>query len=209
VLCVAVLTAGCGGNQDPPAPNGGARSSPATSSPGQIDLRSALLTAEDLPPGFAETSLPSNVELGAIEGCPLLDTSGSRDAAAEASVAFAGEPAGRFITENLEQMSTSDARKSMSELARVPSECARFTAQASGLEVAFAAANLDLASIGDETVALRITGEIAGLGAVIEEHVVAARHGDIVMMVIQVAQGSADRAVTESVARTAYEKVRG
>jgi hypothetical protein len=56
---------------------------------------------------------------------------------------------------------------------------------------------------------LRITGEIAGLGAVIEEHVVAARRGGIVMVVIQVAPGSADRAVTESVARTAHEKVRG
>jgi hypothetical protein len=209
VLCVAVLTAGCGGNQDPPAPNGGARSSPATSSPGRNDLQSALLTAEDLPPGFVESSLPSDVGLGAVEGCPLLDTGRSRDVTAKASVAFAGKPAGRFIVEELEQMSATDARESMSELARVPSECGSYTAQAGGLEMAFSATKLDLPSIGAETVALRITAEIAGLGAVMEEHAVAARHGDVVMVVIQVAPGPADRAVTESVARRAYEKVRG
>jgi hypothetical protein len=106
-------------------------------------------------------------------------------------------------------MPTSDARESMSELARVPSECGRFTAQAGGLEIPFAAAKLDLAPIGDETVAVRITADVAGLGAVIEEHVVAARHDDIVMTVIHIAPGSVDRALTESVARRAYEKARG
>jgi hypothetical protein len=212
VLCVTVVAAGCDGGQDPTTPNGALTSSPTASSsaasPGQNDLRSALLTVEDLPPGFAESSLPNDVDLGAVDGCPLLDTERSREVAAEASVVFAG-PTGRFITEALEQMSPSDARESMAELARVPTECGTFTAQASGLDVAFAATKLDFASIGEETVAVRITAEIAGLGAGIEEHVVAARRGDIVMTVIHIEPGSADRAATESVARRAYEKVRG
>jgi hypothetical protein len=167
------------------------------------------LTAADLPQGFAESSAPSDIGLGSVEGCPLLDTGRSREVTSEASVMFAGEPVGRFVTEKLEQMALSDARASMSELARVPSECARFTVQAIGLEIAFTAAELDFAPIGEETVALRITAELAGLGTGFEEHVVAVRHGDIVMTVVQIAPGAADRAVTESVAHRAYEKLRG
>jgi hypothetical protein len=192
----------------PAAPSPSA-SSPTASPPGSNDLRSALLTAADLPPGFAESPVPSDIGIGTVEGCPLLDTGRSRAVTGEASVVFAGGSVGRFVTEKLEQMSAGDARESMAELARVPRECGRFIAHVSGLEIAFSAAKLDVAPIGEETVALRITAKMAGLGPAFEEHVVAARYGGIVMTVLQIAAGSADRAVTESVAQRAYEKVRG
>jgi hypothetical protein len=204
-VAVAVSVASCASPGDP-ARSGEPGTSPASSvtSAGQDDLRSALLTVDDLPSGFTEAAVPDNGGLGDFKGCPLLDTSSSSDVNAQAALVFTS--GATAVSETILQMSEDSARQSMSGLARVPSECHEFTANVSGLDVAFTPDVLDLASMGDETVALRLTAQVAGLPVAIEEHVVAVRHGRTILIVTHAAPGSTDRAVTESITRAAYEK---
>ncbi|MGQ0779165.1 MAG: hypothetical protein ACT4NY_32920 [Pseudonocardiales bacterium] len=134
-----------------------------------------------------------------------MDTDHASNTKAEATVAFTrGQTT---VSEVLLQMSTGGADELMSTLARVPGECAEFVSELAGLQIAFTAAEFDFASIGEETVALRLTAQVSGLGVMLEEHVVAVRHADMVLVVSHAAPGSADRAVTETVTHAAYEKV--
>jgi hypothetical protein len=204
-MAVAALVAACTGPRDlgPSGEPGAPPSSSVTPAPGQDDVRSALLTVDDLPPGFTEIPVPDTSGLGDFEGCPLLETGQSSDIEAEAAVAFTDGTA--VVSETILRLPEDSARQAMSGLARVPGECREFTTKVGGVDIAFTLDVLDLAPMGEETVALRLTAQLAGL-AELEEHAVTVRHGTI-LIVTHVASGSADRAVTESIAHAAYEKV--
>jgi hypothetical protein len=162
------------------------------------------LSVDDLPSGFVKVSLPDAGGLG-VDGCPLLDTGHSSDVDAQAAVAFTRGSV--VVGETILQTSESNARQSMSKLARVPGECREFTAKIEGLDFLFTPSVLDFAPIGEETVALRLTAQFAGLPAAIEEHVVTVRRGGTILIVSHVAPGSVDRVITESITHAAFEKV--
>jgi hypothetical protein len=205
-MVVTVSVAACGSPRDlgPSGEPGASPSSSATPTPGRDDVRSALLTIDDLPSGFTEVAIPDSGGVGDFEGCPLLDTGQSGDVDAEAAVAFTNGAV--VVSETIMQLPEESARQTMSGLARVPGECHEFKANVSGLDVTFTPDELDIAPLGEDTVALRFTAEVAGL-AELEEHLVAVRDGHTILVIGHIAPGSPDRAVTESVARAAYEKV--
>jgi hypothetical protein len=204
-MAVTVLVTACTGTREVPGRPGPASSSSALPAPGQNDVRRALLTADDLPSGFTEVAVPDEGALGAIEGCPPLDTGNSSDVDAEAAAAFTDGAA--IISETILQMPEDGARQAMSDLAKVLSECREFRTTIGGLDIVFTPNMLDLAPMGDETVALRFIAQLAGTAVKLEEHMVAVRHGGTLLLVTHIAAGSVDRAVTESISRTAYEKV--
>jgi hypothetical protein len=169
------------------------------------DLKAGLLTVGDLPPGYDEMPRP-DIDLGTVQGCRLLDADHSKGAQAEATAVFKNDTTGSSIVETILRMSEDGARQAMSELARAPRECSKYSANVAGLEISVTTTSLDFPPLGDETVALRMAAD-AGL-LVIEQHMVAVRRGGIEILISYgSALGPVDRAVTESVTRTAYAKV--
>lgn len=203
-VAVAILATACAGTL--PGTPGPTTSSSVSLTQGQDDVRSALLTVDDLPSGFTEVAVPDEGGLGAIEGCPPLNTGNSSDVDAKAAVAFTD--GATVISETILQIpEDGGARQAMSDLARVPSECQEFRTKVGGLDVVFTPNVLDLAPMGDETVALRFTAQLAGVAVELEEHLAAVRHGRTILLVTHIAANSADRAVIDSITRAAYEKV--
>ena len=160
-----------------------------------------------MPAGYKSAPLPSlGSDVSSVNGCPALAIKPPSANPPEASAAFAGGTVGSFLTETLRTVSDAEAAKALDELAATPRTCAKFDAQTMGIKVEFAATDAGLPSIGDRTVSVRLVASAAGLGAVVDEYLVAIKAGSLLIVVTVVGPGQVDRATVEAVMRKAWQK---
>jgi hypothetical protein len=198
-LLVAVCVAGCTTTPSD--------SLPAATGPGGGALADKLLTEADLPAGYKSAPLPSlGADITSASGCPALNVKPKTANQPEATAAFAGGAIGSMLTETLRTVSDGDATKLLDDLAATPQTCAKFNAQTMGIKVEFTAAKADLPSIGDRTVAVRLVASASGLGAVVDEYLVAVKAGKLLSVVTVIGPGQVDRATVEAVMRKAWQK---
>ena len=199
---IAVTAAGCTATTPEPVPPTASGAS-ASAEP----LAAKLLTEADVPAGYSSAPLPSlGSDVTSVNGCPALSIKPASASPAEASAAFAGGTVGSFLTETLRTVSDTEAAKALDDLAATPSTCAKFGAETMGIKVEFAATDAKLPSIGDRSVSVRLVASAAGLGAVVDEYLVAIKAGSLLIVVTVVGPGQVDRATVEAVMRKAWQK---
>ncbi len=201
-LLVAVTAAGC-------TTTSPSESLPAATGPGGAagPLAGKLLTEADLPAGYKSAPLPTlGAEVSSVNGCPALNVKPKTANQPEATAAFAGGAIGSMLTETLRTVSDADATKMLDDLAATPQTCAKFNAEMMGIKVEFAASKADFPSVGDRTVAVRLAASASGLGAVVDEYMVAVKAGTLLIVVTVVGPGQVDRAMVEAVMRKAWQK---
>ena len=184
-LSLTLVTSGCNtGGQPASAPPSAPESTEAVADGG---LGLILLTESDLPEGYAEAALPVRGGLGALLGCPALDTT------AEASVSFAGSTAASLIHESIHIVTQAEGQQMLADLAALPAQCANAKAAA-------------MPAMGEQSAALRLTATPAQFGTQVDGYLMAVRDATTVVVVVFVHPGTADPATAEAVTRAAWTK---
>jgi len=161
---------------------------------------SAALRLEDLPAGWTSTFVGMADEAGMIrdecsDGEPVVPLSFS-------AVHFQRGEGVPFLQQNVALFAPGDAERAMRYLV------ADYTACGMTRDSGPFAAPLPFPTLGDETIALRITGAVQFGTAVIE--LVAVRRGDAVFLLVQtgeVSVGGVDSALTERLARLTDQRL--
>jgi hypothetical protein len=170
-------------------------------------LAAKLLTVVDLPAGYKSAPLPSlGSDVTSVSGCPALAIKPTSANPAEASASFTGDKVGSLLTETLRTVTDAEAAKALDELAATPQTCATFDAQTMGIKVEFSVTDAGLPSIGDRSVGIRLVASAAGLGAIVDEYLVAIKAGGLLIVVAVVGPNQVDRAQVEAVMRKAWQK---
>jgi hypothetical protein len=201
---LALLLSACtGGAPAPPAsPPAGTDSAPAGG------LQAALLTASDLPPGFAVTNDPAGT--AATTGCPPLDADVEQGARDHAQVLFKAGALGPYIRERLIQLGPGDAQHHVSAVQSAASRCATFSTHDDTVgTIEFAVSALTIDKLADATAAVRLTGHPAIADIDLYQDLVAVRRGGTLLLISQVGYASIDTDLTRSTARKAVEKLQG
>jgi hypothetical protein len=197
-----------------PVPSGGRSASSAGSSspatfpvPSGADLQAALLTAAELPGGgFAAEPTGSGISLGSLQRvCPVLGGFGS-GGSAQASAAYTRGGLGPDLSETLLQASVSGAETQIGQFAQVAQACGSFSIAVNGTYAAVAITIEAFPSVGDQTVALRISADLPAYGVTISGDIVAVSHHGTVIVVTNVGL-PLDSGLTRAVVTQAYAKV--
>ena len=156
-------------------------------------LQAKLLADTDLPEGYEETTLPI-VEggFGSLIGCPSLEPPAASDAD-EARVSFAGVAAGNLISESVRMSDATASHKLLLDLMNAPKQCS-------------AAAPATAPKLGIESAALELNATLSNGGTVVNGYIIGLRDDRIVVLIVYVGPGKADRAAAEMVTRIAWEK---
>ena len=213
VLILTLVLSGCGTSHDLAHPNtagstsAAARPARTSSASTQGNLRAALLTARDLPPGYSAQPV-SGAGLGSssITGCPAL-VNNPNGVSASATVALSDAATGSTVIESLLQMSSqADATAGIAAFATMPTSCRSFSTSVDGFNITLGAAPLRVPAVGDQTTAARMTGTISGTAATIYIDVVVTRHASTLMEILCLGL-TADTAFTQHVVHEAYGPV--
>lgn len=177
----------------------------------EAELSAALLTVADLPTGY--TAVPPTEDddsetTGGDDECSakfkeLSDAEGTEAASAEAS--FEGGGLGTILEESLESYEDEDQLKQrFDDVVSVLSECPTFSSTEDGETTDFTLGALSFPKLGDDTVALAITGKTPDFE--VKLNIVVVRLGRNVM---SVSQGglTADAAALEQAARAGLDKL--
>jgi len=174
--------------------------------PTAADLRAALLTAADLPAGYsAQPVSDSGPGDSSLSGCPAL-TSDPAGVSDQAAVNLTGPGSSLSVSETLMQLTVKDAAKAMASYAAMPASCGSFTGVVDTFPVAFSTAPLAVTAWGDQSTAVRITGNVLAVHVLIYTDVVAVRHGGT-LIVVMVVGLTPDTGFTGQIAGKAYAKV--
>jgi hypothetical protein len=206
---LALLLSACtGGAPAPPAsPPAGADSAPAESASAG-SLQAALLTASDLPPGFAVTNDPTGTDTAT--GCPQLDTDVEQGARDHAQVLFKAGALGPYIRERLVRLGPGEAQQRVSAIQSVAGSCATFSTHDDTIgTIEFTTSTLTIDKLGDATAAVRLTGHPTIADIVLYQDLVAVRRGGTLLLISQVSYAAIDTDLTRSTARKAVEKLQG
>lgn len=177
----------------------------------EAELTAALLTVADLPTGYtaAASSEDDESETEAEGECQekfesLSAAEGDEAASAEAS--FEGGGLGTVLEQGLESYEDEGTlEKRFDDVVSVLSDCPTFsTTEDDGTTTEFKVAALSFPKLGDDTVALAITGTTPDFSIAINVAIV--RLGRNVMSVIQGGL-TADAAVLEQASRTGLDKL--
>lgn len=191
----------CGGGE----PHRGVDAEPEMLTQREDELRAALITEDDLPDGFAESDLGEGVDSD-LEGCPALHDSTGSDAMVEAVF----KDGVVYVSESLLDRPSGRAAESLAALARVPEDCPEMTVSVMGMDLELRAEALESELPGEQSVALRLVGEVEGFeglpNATVEEHAAAMQRGGVVIMVTVATVGEVDDELVNDVARAAYDK---
>ncbi|MET0423312.1 MAG: hypothetical protein ABW046_05530 [Actinoplanes sp.] len=216
VLLGCLLGAGCGSlPTPPPAPSPTVTTSPRPASvkpPTEGELRSALLTADDLP-GFTVQSTSAGGSSagpsGEFQGCPALteETTTAGVPSVSVSVQLSQGVTGPFVSEAVTASSVEQARQTVAGVAQVFDECRQFTAQANGTTMTSTTGTLDMPPLGDETAAFRMTTTSPTLPIPLRAEVVLIRHRAVTIQIMHISISTVDTAVTRSAAQQAWRKV--
>lgn len=188
--CLVIALAGC------------TRATPESSLPAVPDLnvstaqgqlQGKLLAQSDLPAGYEETTLPTvQGGFGSLIGCPTLEPPAPSDAD-EARVSFAGASAGNLIAESVRMANPDQSHLMLAELAKAPQQCG-------------AAKAATAPKLGKESTALELNATLTGTGTVVNGYIIGLRDDQILVLVVYVSPGKADRATADAVTRIAWEK---
>lgn len=194
-LISAVLLSGCTTAKPEPA-DAPALPDLSLSAP-ESQLQAKLLSQTDLPEGYEETTLPTvQGGFGSLIGCPSLEPPPA-SGADEARVSFAGVAdsavVGNLISESVRMTGSAQSQQVLADLAQVPKQCPAAT-------VATAP------KIGTETTALELNATLTATGTVVNGYIVGMRDDHVLVVVVYVGPGKADRATVDSVTRIAWEK---
>jgi hypothetical protein len=191
VISCVLLLAGC--TKATPQPEVPAIPDLSTDSPAQGGLQDRLLTQTDLPDGYEETTLPTGQGgLGSLISCSSLEPPPVSDAD-EARVSFAGVAAGNLIAESVRLAGPAQSHQVLADLARLPQLC-NVTAPATALP------------LGTESTALELNATLAGTGTVVNGYIAGLRDDKVLVLVVYVSPGKADRATFDNVIRVAWGK---
>jgi hypothetical protein len=113
---------------------------------------------------------------------------------------------GPDISETLLQYPVSVAEMQMEQFAQVADECSSFAVTTHGLSIDVGIALEAFPSLGDQTLALRVSADVVTDGITITGDVVAVRHEGTVMVVTNVAL-PLNSGLTRSVVAAAYANV--
>jgi hypothetical protein len=186
VLTTATI-AGCGGDDTPSVE----------------DLESFMLTEDDLPEGYSEGGFPMDSG-SAPEECPFLGSETKTEVEATASFTYGLESVVEAIL-----LPVDGAEQVIADITEAQ-RCPPATGEASGFEMTVTMAPLEVPELGDDAVGLELDVDLEGAGGRLAEppqqHLVAMRHGDFVIVVFITQLGTIDPTFTEDVARRALDR---
>jgi hypothetical protein len=181
--------------------------------PSQSDLEAALLSAAQVGPNFTQQPEGSGIgENSLSNACPAVG--GGANPSAMAIRAFVANPNSTNITdvtEELLQYTVGQAEQQLTQFAQVADACPEFTvtlptSSLGVLTIQIGIANEAIASIGDQSAALRVTADVTNYGVIVTGDIVAVRHGGTVILVVNVAL-QVDSNLTSAVTTAAFNNV--
>ena len=175
-----------------------------------------MLTAAQVGPGFIEQPSGSGISDNSINSaCPAAGNGASPSEVAIA--AFVANPTSESITEVTEellQFTPSQAEAQLNLFAQVASACPDFSfvipSSQGNIPAQIGLTQEAFSGIGDQDAAIRVTVDLTTAEGVVAVYgdIVAVRHGGTVILVVNAAL-QLDTALTDSVAKQAYERVAG
>jgi hypothetical protein len=186
----------------------------------EAELKSALLAASDLPPGYteqpSETPEPESSSQADDPECAKLfdqfeNGSGAEsNTAAEATVEFAKSQAGPFVSQYLESHRDQAVLvEMMGSIREVVSKCGEFTETDRDGKLTIRMSNASFPALGDETVAITVTatGTTEGIELTLRGYLVITRVASTLNVIVQFGLRKVDVAQTEQIARKAVDKL--
>jgi hypothetical protein len=187
--------------------------SPSVGVPSQSQLEAALLTAPEVGPTFTEQPEGSGISDNSLNtACPALaDGANPSETAIRAFVADPDSTSITYVTEELLQYTASGAKAQLDQFAQVANACPSIsavipTSPFGKLTVEIGVADEAFPAVGDQTAAVRVTGDVVTLGVTVSGDIVAVRQGGTVILVVNVAV-QVNSGLTGSVVNNAYQKV--
>jgi predicted small secreted protein len=217
VAICALFAAGCKANG---ATNGRARTVPQETASGsprnktdtskrltEEQLRAALLTINDMPTGFTLDATNKKDSNSNFQGCEQLAGLEQRsDTENGIDVSFTKGGFGPFVSESLGQKTEQGAKDALDKFANAFSACKTVRSIGSdGKAIELKLSPLSFPKLGDDTFALRMSGDAEGITVGFD--VVVIRRSGVMILILNAGIGSPDSAITETVARKALEKV--
>lgn len=215
-VTVLLLIAACGGNKTPDragssAPKG-ATSSYSTLS--KDELKSVLLSIDDMPTGFAVDSDPSDDDeddfTSGDPGCKALIASSNDDKnkVADKDVSFTQGDFGPFVSESVSIQKKGTALGGFVDARKGLDNCTTYVAGTGDDAAKFKVGAMSFPNLGDETLAYQLNGEASGFP--FTGHIVAVRLGDNIVFLSGVGIGASALAPSnfEKIARAAVKKVK-
>jgi hypothetical protein len=173
-------------------------------------MRPALLAIQDLPTGWStDATASSGSGDGDMTGCPQMQTLAGLETTANTTVEvhYTKGIRGPFFGEGLVSMAEASARKLLTDLGDMASACpvVRFTSGGNGFDMHLN--GLSFPNLGEDTLALRISGAVNGVTLSMDWILV--RRGGLVVDVLYLClNADVDSTQTESLTRKAMDKVR-
>lgn len=171
---------------------------------GEVDLQAALLTLEDLPPGYAVVPIPTDEDVGATpcgsEGSPR----GEADAQVRAHFCKGGF--GPYISHIVSSFSGVRAKEGFEAAIEVFEECRSWTTtDTNGNPATFTISLLSFPKLGDQSYAVTIDATY-NIG-VSRSELVLVRRGNLTFLLVSAIAGAAgvqvDTSLTRQLAREA------
>jgi hypothetical protein len=189
----------------PPTP----RPSPSATAtiPTQADLETALLSPADVGSGYVAQLVTGPGNAALLSGCPTLNDNPAGVLADAADTLTAAGTETSF-GDALYLVDPRDAASDMAAYAAVPQDCGDFSSVISGVAFHFITEPLTVASLGDQTTAMRLTMTINTGSLVITQYldfVVILHHSTIIVVLVSNAVPDID--LTQDTANTAYQNV--
>lgn len=212
------LAVGCGGGSQqaetitPRAPRPTEATTAAAPSPrdapplNAAELEEKLLALDDLPAGWTTAPEEEDEDSGTTEWCGR-DLEEEFEPGVEAAVDFQKDDFGPFLSHSVERHEGGGAKEAIDAFIETAQECEEWTeTDPDAGETTFRLSPLSFPKLGDQTVAVRISGDndfVSFAG-----DVVVWRRGDLLSLLINVGiGGDLDSALTEEMARKADAKL--
>jgi hypothetical protein len=198
-VAIALFAGGCGADENPES------SVPVTTTtpelPTEAQVRAALMTADDLGPGWTSQSIPQE----STPLCGVVTTANSSPVRGRSG--FRKSPTGPFVAQRFIGFPEGGAPAVIAELRAAIDSCDTTTTQSGTTQVTWRVTPLAAPFVGDDVVGVRLTTDDSGTGrpAVAEE--VIFRRGEFVGGVAHVSLGELDPALTERAAKAADRKL--
>ena len=212
-LLAALILTGCGGTDDDTSgPKTDAK--PVSSTVTTADLRSALLTTDDLPTGYAVGATPTGADTAgmpddaacaaALKGFKSSATVGKD--ATKADVQFSAGDAGPFLLESVAWIEGGAAATGFTTFRSALAKCDTWTmAQPDGTKSTVTLAPATFPKLGDDSYAYRLTIRLGTLS--VGSNMVVLRVGNALCVLVHSGVPSVPVADTVAVGRTAATKL--
>lgn len=209
--------AACGTNESPERAGSAAPKEAASdySTLTKSELKSVLLSIDDMPTGFAVDPDPSDDEddddfASGDPGCKELIESSDHDknTLADQEASFTQGDFGPFVSENVSISKQGTAADKFEDARDGLAKCKSYVAGEGDDAAKFKVGAMSFPNLGDETLAYQFSGEASGFP--FTGHLVAVRLGDNIVFLSGVGIGGSavDPSSLEKIARTAVKKVK-